>query len=355
MIQDSRMRFWLLLGAGFTALLYFLAPVLTPFLFSALLAYLGDPLVDRMEVHGFTRTFSVITVFWLLITVMLLVMLILVPLLLQQATTLIQQFPAFIEWLNTSLAPWLSSHLGIDPSYLQLDSLRQQALQSFSKVGSLAVQVMSTITHSSAVFIGWMANLLLIPVLVFYLLRDWDILVAKVRDLLPRRIEPTVSLLASQADEILGSFIRGQFLVMLALGIIYVLGLTMIGLQFALLIGMLAGLVSFVPYLGFIVGICAASIAALVQFQELGPLLQVGLVFTIGQMLEGMLLTPILVGDRIGLHPVAVIFALMAGGYLFGFFGVLLGLPAAAVLMVLLRYAHARYLESHYYQDVDVD
>jgi predicted PurR-regulated permease PerM len=174
---------------------------------------------------------------------------------------------------------------------------------------------------------------------------------AQLRNLLPRRIEPVIVGLARESDEVLGAFLRGQFVVMLALGGIYSLGLFIIGLDFSLLIGMLAGLVSFVPYLGLIVGIVVAGIAALIQFQEFWPLLPVIGVFGIGQLIEGMLLTPLLVGDRIGLHPVAVIFAVLVGGHLFGFFGVLLALPVAAIIMVLLRHTHDEYLNSVLYHD----
>jgi predicted PurR-regulated permease PerM len=191
--------------------------------------------------------------------------------------------------------------------------------------------------------------LILIPILTFYLLRDWESLVGNIQGLLPRSILPTWNLLSAQVDEVLGAFLRGQLLVMLALGIIYTTGLWLVGLDFALLIGLLAGIVSFVPYLGLIVGILIAGVAAVLQFQGVGQLPAVAAVFIVGQLLEGMVLTPRLVGGRIGLHPVAVIFAIMAGGQLYGFFGVLLALPMAAAVMVLLRYALGLYRESELY------
>lgn len=174
-------------------------------------------------------------------------------------------------------------------------------------------------------------------------------LTARIREMLPRAMEPTVVRLAGECDEVLGAFLRGQLMVMLALGAVYSTGLWLIGLDVALIIGMAAGLLSFVPYLGFAIGLLAASIAAIVQYQDIMHFLMVLAVFGVGQMLEGMVLTPWLVGDRIGLHPVAVIFAVMAGGQLFGFFGILLALPVAAVVMVLLRHAHGRYLQSRLY------
>jgi predicted PurR-regulated permease PerM len=190
-----------------------------------------------------------------------------------------------------------------------------------------------------------------VPVVTFYLLRDWDLLVAKIHDLLPRRIEPVVNTLARESDEVIGAFLRGQVIVMVALGVLYSTGLAVIGLEFSLLIGMLAGLVSFVPYLGLITGILVASIAALLQFHSLLSLIPVFIVFGIGQLISDFLLTPKLVGDRIGLHPVAVLFAVLAGGHLFGFLGILLALPVAAVIAVLLRHAQDEYLKSVFYSD----
>jgi predicted PurR-regulated permease PerM len=191
----------------------------------------------------------------------------------------------------------------------------------------------------------------------FYLLRDWDLMMGKLRGLLPRQREPQVVGLAGECHEVLGAFVRGQLMVMLALGVIYSAGLMLVGLELGLLIGMLAGLAAIVPYMGFIIGIGAALVAGLFQFGgDLYPMLGIVAVFMVGQALEGMVLTPLLVGDRIGLHPVAVIFAILAGGELFGFTGVLLALPVAAVIMVLLRHVHDLYKESDMYAgDVDPD
>jgi predicted PurR-regulated permease PerM len=217
--------------------------------------------------------------------------------------------------------------------------------------------LLSQATASSLALMAWLANLVLIPVVGFYLLRDWDVMMAKLRSLLPRQRESQVMGLAGECHEVLGAFVRGQLLVMLALGVIYSSGLMLVGLELGLLIGLLAGLAAIVPYMGFIIGIGAALIAGLFQFGgDPYPLLGIVAVFMIGQVLEGMVLTPMLVGDRIGLHPVAVIFAILAGGELFGFTGVLLALPVAAVIMVLLRHVHDLYKESDMYGgEVDPD
>jgi predicted PurR-regulated permease PerM len=187
-------------------------------------------------------------------------------------------------------------------------------------------------------------------VITFYLLRDWDRLVQYIRELLPRNLEPKVIKLAKESDEMLGAFMRGQVMVMLALGTIHSVGLGIVGVDFALLIGIISGIISFIPYMGLIVGMAIASISALVETGSMMMVFWVLIVFTVAQMFEGFLLTPMLVGDRIGLHPVTVIFGVLAGGQLFGFFGILLALPVCAVLAVLLRHAHDSYLESQIYK-----
>jgi predicted PurR-regulated permease PerM len=353
MLNDSQK--WLLLAVTLTVgfLLYLLAPVLTPFLAAALLAYLGDPLVDRMEAKGLPRTAAVAVMFVVFLSVMAVLVLLVVPALQQQLMTLASALPVYIEWAQENLAPWLSQTFGIDVSLLDWSALKSAvktaAQQHWSQVGGAAGGLMSWLSSSGMAVVAALANLVLIPVVTFYLLRDWDHLVLRFRGLLPRKWEATAVQLATDSDTVLGSFLRGQLLVMLALGTVYSLGLWWVGLELALIIGVVAGLVSFVPYLGFIIGILLAGIAAIMQFHEVYYLLLVALVFGVGQALEGMLLTPLLVGDKIGLHPVAVIFAVMAGGQLFGFMGVMLALPAAAVIMVLLRYLHQQYQQSELY------
>ena len=193
------------------------------------------------------------------------------------------------------------------------------------------------------------SNLLLVPVVLFYLLRDWDVLIKLVDEMIPRYWHHQVSQLAHETDRILAEFLRGQLSVIVLMSMCYITGLWLVGLEFALPIGLVAGILVFVPYLGMIVGLTLASFAALMQFQGWGGVISVWIVFGMGQLLEGMLITPWLVGDRIGLHPVMVIFALLAFGQLFGFFGILLALPLSAVMLVWLRYLHRRYLGSNLY------
>lgn len=351
-MTETRRWFWLggLLISGW--LVYLLAPVLTPFLAGALVAYLGSPLVDRLQGLRLSRTGAVVLVFSLFTLAVLFLLLFLAPLLVKQIeAALVVQLPRTLEWLQGTALPFLGGLAGVETETLfDIEQLKASLAAHWREAGGLAARVLDSVSRSGLVLFGWLVNLVLIPVVAFYLLRDWQRLIARVDQMLPRDWAPTIRRLAGESDMVLGAFLRGQLLVMLALGLVYTLGLWLVGLELALLIGMLAGLVSFVPYLGFTVGVLAALLAGWFQFQEFMPLLWIVAVFGLGQLLESLVLTPKLVGDCIGLHPVAVIFAIMAGGQLFGFLGVLLALPVASVVMVLLRYAHQQYLDSEVYE-----
>ncbi|MFK2873746.1 AI-2E family transporter [Dyella lipolytica] len=328
-------------------LVWLLAPVLMPFAVAAMLAYLGDPLANRLERLGIGRTLAVSIVFVVLMLVIVATLVLLVPLIARQIENLVQNFPRYVEWGRDAALPWLQAKLHLDPNAFDTDRLVAEIKDHIGSIGS----VIGKLSRSGFGVVMWLTNLVLIPVVWFYLLRDWDRLVAWIDRMLPRSIEPTIAHLARESDAVLGAFVRGQLLVMLALAIYYGVALTLIGISVGPLIGMVAGLLSFVPYLGFITGFAAAIIASLVQHGDWPHLLMVIGVFVVGQLLEGYVLVPRLVGEKIGLHPVAVIFAVLAGGYLFGFLGVLLALPAASVILVLLRYLAQRYKLSDLYTE----
>lgn len=330
-------------------LVYLLQPILMPFLIGIAIAYLGDPLVDRLEALKVQRTLAVLLVFTLITAVIVGVLLVVLPKIVREMATLIGQIPNMFAWLHKTTSPLFVEYFGVDPFDIKLDELKLALAGNWLKAGGLATTLIREVSQSGLVLIMWATNLALIPVVSFYLMRDWDLLVEKIKVLIPRSSEPTAVKLVSECDEVLSAFIRGQLLIMLILGCVYSLGLWMVGLELAVLLGMLAGLASIVPYLGFIIGIAFAGVAASFQFQEALPLVYVALVFGFGQLLEALVLTPVMVGDRIGLHPVAVIFAILAGGQLFGFVGVLLALPIAAVIMVFIRHLHDSYLTSDYY------
>ncbi len=352
MTHDTSRRWQLLaIAAAIVYVIWLLAPVLMPFAFAGMLAYLGDPLADRLERLGMGRTLAVSIVFIVLLLVTIGALLLLIPLISRQVDNLVQNVPHYVDWTRNVALPWLQAKLHLDPNAFDTDRLVEQLKTHVGSVGDAASTVLGKISRSSLGVIAWLTNLVLIPVVAFYLLRDWDRLVAWIDRMLPRSIEPTVAHLAREADSVLGAFVRGQLAVMLALGIFYGATLTIMGLSVGPLIGMVAGLLSFVPYLGFIVGFGSALIAALVQYGDWAHVLLVVVIFTVGQLLEGYVLVPRLVGEKIGLHPVAVIFAVLAGGYLFGFLGILLALPAASVILVVLRYLSERYRQSDLYTE----
>ncbi|MCU1723075.1 AI-2E family transporter [Pseudomonas sp. 5P_5.1_Bac1] len=356
-MMDTRRWMWFGMVFLLGVLLYLLHGILSPFLIGILLAYLADPLVDRLERAGLSRTAGVVVVFTLFSLILLAMLLVLIPMLAKQLVRLYELTPQMLDWLEHAALPWVQAKLGLADGFWKFDKVKAAIGAHMGQTTDIVSAVLAQATASSLALLGWLANLVLIPVVGFYLLRDWDLMMAKLRSLLPRQREEQVVGLAGECHEVLGAFVRGQLLVMLALGVIYAAGLMLVGLELGLLIGLLAGLAAIVPYMGFIIGIGAAMVAGLFQFGgDIYPLLGIAAVFMIGQMLEGMVLTPLLVGDRIGLHPVAVIFAILAGGELFGFTGVLLALPAAAVIMVLLRHAHDFYKRSDMYgEKIDPD
>ena len=356
MTADSRQWFLLALAAVFFWLIYRLAPIITPFVISAALAYLGDPAVDRLErisifSWNINRTLAVAIVFVLMTVGLFLVFLIVFPLLQEQIEHLASSVPEALEWFVVTALPWIQGKLGLTGLTLDTETITNALKDYWKELSSGLLQLLGTVSRSGQAVLGWLMNLVLIPVVTFYLVRDWDKLVQGSRELLPRKIEPKVSQLAAEIDEVLGAFVRGQLMVMFALGAIYTAGLWLIGLDLAFIIGMGAGLLSVVPYLGTAVGLVAAVVAAVFQFQDVFHTAMVLLVFGAGQMLEGMVLTPKLVGDRIGMHPVAVIFAVLAGGQLFGFLGILIALPVAAALNVLVRHFRDEYTRSSLYRD----
>ncbi|MEG8130663.1 AI-2E family transporter [Xanthomonas hortorum] len=343
---------WVAVIVGVLWVVSLLSPILTPFVLALLLAWLGDPLVDRIERAGRSRNMAVSLAFVLALLLFVLALMILVPMIERQIMTLIDALPQMRTWAISTAIPWLEAKTGVElMGWLDPERLIDWIRSHWEQAGGAAKTFFGYVQRSGFAMVTWVINLALLPILAFYFLRDWDRLVERVAAVIPRAYIGTVSRLALESNDVLGGFIRGQFLVMLALGVIYATGLSIIGLNLGLLIGIIAGFISFIPYLGATTGIVLALLAAVVQAQglDLKLLIGVGVVFTVGQLLESYVLTPRIVGDKIGLHPVAVIFAVMAGGQLFGFLGMLLALPVAAVANVLLRYAHEQYTHSDLY------
>ena len=343
---------WSALALGVLWVIWLLAPILSPFVFAALLGWLGDPMVDRLEARGIKRNNAVILVFGVMTLMLVIALILLVPLLEQQIMTLVDSLPHYRDWFVGTALPWVERRTGLQIlSWLDPERLFVLIREHWQSAGGVAAAVLGYVSRSGFALLGWLANIVLLPVLTFFFLRDWDVFVERVTTLVPPRWRDTTTQLATESGDILRAFLRGQFLVMLALGAIYAIGLQLVGLKLGILIGVIAGLISFIPYLGATTGVILAVVAALVQAQgfDIKLLALVGTVFVVGQLLESYVLTPRIVGDKIGLHPMAVIFAIMAGGQLFGFVGMLLALPVAAVANVMLRFASERYRQSDLY------
>ncbi len=333
---------------------WLLSPILSPFVLGALLGWLGDPLVDRLERSGRSRNAAVILVFTAMTLVLVLFLLLLVPMIRDQIQTLVAAIPSYRGWVLATAMPWLEARTGIDiSSWLDFSRLFDLIRENWDRAGGFASTALGYLSRSGFALVAFAANVVLLPVITFFALRDWDLLVAKVASLVPRDHLATVRRLATESSDVLGGFLRGQFLVMLILGAMYGVGLWLVGLDLGLLIGIIAGLLTFVPYVGPASGVVMGCVAALVQFGTWQHVAGVLVVFGLGQLIESYWLTPKMVGDRIGLHPVAVIFAVMAGGTLFGFLGMLIALPCAAIANVLLRFAEERYTHSRLYAGHD--
>ena len=343
---------WLIVVAlaTLTGLLYALQPILLPFVVGALFAYLGNPLVHRLMRAGFSRVMAVSATFATLSLAGAATLVLVLPRLWEQLVYLESRIPSVLRWMNREGIPWLENKLRVNIDRIDMDLISEWLTAFWRGADATTTDMLTQIAQSGLHVVATLGLIALIPVVTFYLLLDWDELLLKLRSLLPRKLEPQLVALAEECDSVLAAFLRGQLLVMMALGLIYGIGLQMVGIKLAMVIGLVAGLASIIPYFGFTLGIVIASLVALFQFGLLiKPLLLVWAVFGIGQLIESWILQPWLVGDRIGLPPVGVIFAIMAGGQLFGFFGMLLALPVAAILVVLLRHAQRRYLNSHWY------
>ena len=350
----SRLQ-WALFLVAVGALIWVLTPVLTPFAASLLLAWMGNPVVGRLQKRGMSRNGAVMLVFSLMLTTLITLIVVLVPLIQEQIVILADSLPRYLDWLVSTGVPWIRAKTGFDLSvWLDPGHIIETLKRNWQGASGFATQVLTYLTQSSFAVLGWFANLVLIPFLTFFFLRDWNQLVQRAADLIPRARARTVGMLAADSDAVLGSFLRGQFLVMLAMGLFYAIGLLMVGLEVGVLIGLLAGLLTFVPYLGPMTVLIGGVIAALVQFGDWQHLVGVLAVWGVGQILESYVLTPKLVGDRVGLSPVTVVFAVMTGGSLFGFLGMLLALPVASVANVLIRHMMKQYTASQFYLQHDL-
>ena len=348
MTARRQLMFWLAGLVVFGLLLYLLREILMPFVAGMAVAYLLDPFADRLEKWGLSRTMATVVITVLLMVVALGALFLLLPVLYHQILDLMSRAPAIIGTVRDSILS-LSETLfeTLAPDQTERAS---EALAGFAdNIVGWALGFGEGLWRSGLALVNLIAMLFITPIVTFYLLRDWDRLVLRIHELLPRKHAEVIAEQLDKINETLAGFVRGQGLVCLTLALFYAIGLTIAGLDFGLIIGLLAGALSFIPYVGAITGFVVGVILAALQFDDLIRIGAVALVFAIGQVLEGNFLSPKLVGERVGLHPVWVIFGAFAGGALFGLVGILLAVPATAVIGVLARFAIERYEDSTLY------
>ena len=340
---------WLIFAAAGFALLWLLAPVLTPFIVGAVVAYALHPAVERLAARRVPRLLAVLLVEVLFLFALLAVMLLIVPILSKELPLLREQIPTLAETLNTRLAPWLAQY-GINVA-LDTGSIKAFVLKYLSaNVEDWLATLLSSARIGGSIVLAVVGIAVLVPVVLFYLLMDWPALIQRIRHMVPPRSLPAFQGFVDECDEVLGQYLRGQLLVMGILAIFYSVGLALFRFDLAVPVGVFTGLAIFIPYLGFGLGLLLALLAAVLQFASWYGLIAVAVVYGIGQLVESLFLTPKLVGERIGMNPLMVIFALLAFGHLFGFVGVLIALPVSAVLVVAWRRAQQTYLASRLYQ-----
>jgi len=338
---------WLSVSIGFLALLWLLTPVLTPFVAAFIIGYVLNPGVDWMHQRGLPRAVAVLLAMLSVFVVVTALALVVLPILAEELPVLRERLPALLSRIDAAFGPTLRQW-GIG-GRLDFIALQKAIAAKLAAGDGSAAALLNWLRIGGSALIAWIGTLVLIPIVLFYLLLDWHRVIQRVSETVPRRWYALVADMALETDALLAQYLRGQLLVMFLLAAYYSIALTIAGFDVALPVGMLTGLLVFIPYVGFGLGLVLAIIAALLQFEGWGGLSAVAVIYGLGQFLERFLLTPRLVGERIGLHPLVVIFALLAFGQLFGFVGVLLALPASAILSVAFGRLRRHYLSSHFY------
>lgn len=347
--SQRRSLVWAAVALGALALLWLLGPVLTPFVVAAVLAYALHPAVEALAARRVPRLAAVVLVEVLAIVLLLALVLLLIPVIAKELPLLKEQIPLLAERANKNLSPWLAQY-GI---HVALDSASIKAFLLKTLDANLEdwmATALSSARIGGSMLLALVGNAVLMPVVLFYLLIDWPRLVQRAQSMIPPRLREGVLGFFDECDSVLGQYLRGQLLVMAVLAVYYSLALAIAGFDLALPVGVFTGLAIFIPYLGFGLGLALALLAGVLQFGSWYGVAAVALIYGIGQVGESLFLTPRLVGERIGLNPLAVIFALLAFGHLFGFIGVLVALPLSALLLVALRRAQGAYLASRLYQ-----
>jgi predicted PurR-regulated permease PerM len=332
-----------------TALLVFLREVLFPFVAGFAIAYLLDPICDRLQRAGLSRTWATAVVTALFFVAIVLILALLVPVLYGQLVQFLNNLPRYVAAIESKAAPLVEAARGYLSSQDGATKVTEFIQSHLGDVAKVAIGFLGTFVGGLQVTFNVISLFVITPVVAFYLLRDWDLVVERIDSCLPRAHLDTIHEQTRLVDETLAGFLRGQFTVCALLGLFYGIGLSLVGLEFGLVVGLGTGMLSFIPYIGMLVGFVVGMGLAIAQFDTWTPVAMVAGVFFAGQVIEGNFLTPKLVGDRVNLHPVWVLFALLAGGALFGFIGVLVAVPVAAVIGVLVRFTVVQYRQSALY------
>lgn len=351
MTNRERAVFWLFLGVFVVVALYSVKAILLPFVVAMVVAYFLDPAVDRLEDMGIVRWLGTTVMIVVFFAIMITLSFALVPVLYDQFFALIQKIPTYTKAFQEQVLPSLARTLnGLDAS--AVEQIKQNASNVSIQIIQFIGGVLANVWDSGIAVLNLLSLLFITPIVLFYLLRDWDLMVAKVNGWLPKQHADVIRQQFARINNTLSGYLRGQIHVCILLGIFYAVGLMLVGLEFGLVIGLMTGVLSFIPYVGLLFGMVLGLAVAFFQFGGMEGITQIGLVaaiFAIGQLIEGNFVTPKLVGGKVGLHPVWVMFALLAGGALMGFVGVLIAVPVAAVIGVLIRFSLEQYLASTLY------
>jgi len=349
--EQKQTLLWLIAGALLVAMLVLLGPVLTPFVAAAILSYVLNPGVDWLAARRLPRVVAVLIMMSVLVLLLLALVLVVLPTLRSELPLLQDRLPNLLDKIDSVLRPWLHQfgvNIHLDSAGIK-DMLAKKLATGSSEIGPA---ILASLKVGGTAVLGWIATLFLVPIVLFYLLMDWHTLLERIAHTIPRRWVGQVTSMAQETDFLLAQYLRGQLLVMGLLALFYTTALTLAGFDAALPVGLITGLLVFIPYIGYGLGLLLAVVAAILQFEGGQGLGWVAIIYGLGQFIESFYLTPRLVGERIGLHPLTVIFALLAFGQLFGFVGILLALPASAILSVVFGHVRRHYLNSRFYNQI---
>lgn len=347
---NTRWLFWLAVFTAFCYFIYLTKSVVMPFAAGILIAYLLNPMVEKLTNRKVGRTLATCLILFLCIIAVVPALVLLLGVINEQLIKFISNLPAWSSAFIIKITPIFEDLSKTFPS-LAPENIREYLQSNADNAVKVITSLLKKVVSSGLAFVNIISMLIITPIVVFYMLRDWPSFTKKIDNLLPKKSKKEINSLLTQIDRAIAGFLRGQFSVCIILGTIYSIGLYIVGLQLGVMVGFIAGIISFIPYVGSITGFVTAMIIAFIQYDTLSPILQVVAVFGFGQLLESYYLTPTLVGDSVGLHPVWIMFAILAGGAILGFLGVLVAVPVAAILAVLVRHFIDKYKKSEYYKN----